>query len=104
PILTVIDTFKVFKRTDYPYLIYAVEPLLSNNVPAARSGAVNIELQGVQCFYKTLNYALLDNNIVNLTLELSVAGYVDSIYFERVSPVGQWQQTYGSAKVIGNTV
>jgi hypothetical protein len=104
PILNVSDTFKVFKRADYPSLVYAVEPLLSNNIPAARSIALNIELQGVQCFYKTLNYNLLDNNMVDLVLELSAADYVDSIYFEKVSSTGQWQQTYGSAKVISNTI
>jgi len=104
PILTVSDTFHLFKRADYPSLVYAVEPLLSNNLPAARSIAFNIELQGVKCFHKTLNYYLLDNNMVNLVLELSVANYVDSIYFEKVSPVGQWQQTYGSAKVSSNNL
>jgi len=103
PILSVTDTFQVFKRADYPSLVYAVEPLLGNGLPAARSIALNIELQGVQCFYKTLNYNLLDNNAVGLVLELSVTDYVDSIYFEKVSPAGQWQQTYGSARVISST-
>jgi len=40
---------------------------------------------------------------VGLVLELSVTDYVDSIYFEKVSPAGQWQQTYGSARVISST-
>ncbi len=104
PILTTTDTFQVFKRADYPSLVYAVEPLLSNNLPGARSVALNIELQGVHCFYKTLNYNLLEDKMVNLKLELSTTGQVDSISFERVSSVGQLQQTYGSAKLISNTI
>jgi Subtilase family/Secretion system C-terminal sorting domain len=104
PILTVIDTFNVFKRSTYPSLVYAVEPMLSNSLPAARSIALNIELQGIKCFYKTLNYNLLDGNKLDLILELSVAGYVDSIFFEKLSSVGQFQKNYGSVKVMGNNL
>lgn len=103
-ILTVTDTFKVFKRTDYPSLVYAVEPVLNNNLPAVRSIALNIELQGVNCFYKTLNYNLLDGNEVNLILELSIAAYVDSVYFESVTAQGQLLQTYGGTKVNSATL
>jgi hypothetical protein len=105
PIFTTNDTFKVLKRNEYPSLVYAVEPMLSNDVSAARSVALNIELQGVNCFYKTLNYDLLDDNNLNLVLELSDASYVDSIYFEKVSQSGQLQQTYGNTKVnTGNLI
>ncbi len=104
PILTVTDTFNVFKRSTYPSLVYAVEPMLSNSLPTARSIAFNIELQGVNCFYKTLNYNLLDGNKLDLILELSVAGYVDSIFFEKLSSVGQFKKYYGSVKVIGNNL
>jgi hypothetical protein len=103
-ILTVTDTFKVFRKADYPSLVYAVEPMLSNGLGATRSPAININLQGVKCFFKTLNYNLLDNNVVNLILELSIADYADSIYFEKISPAGQLQQIYGSAKVISSIV
>jgi hypothetical protein len=104
PILTVTDTFNVFMRLTYPSKVYAVEPILSNNLPAARSVAINIELQGVNCFYKTLNYNLLDGNKLDLILELSIKGYVDSIFFEKLSPSGQFLKTYGSAKVISNNL
>ncbi|HLL42845.1 MAG TPA: hypothetical protein VK369_06875, partial [Segetibacter sp.] len=103
-ILTVTDTFTVLPRSVYPSLVYAVEPVLINGHPAARSAAVNIELQGVQCFYKTLNYNLLDYNKLDLVLELSVATYVDSIFFEEVSAAGKLLQTYGSTKVINNNL
>jgi len=98
-ILTATDTFKLFKRSDYPYLVYAVEPILSNNIPAARSIASDIELQGVYCFYKTFYYNQLDGNNADLILELSAASFVDSIYFERVSPQGGLLQTYGGIQV-----
>jgi len=98
PILTVSDTFAVFQKSASPYFVYAVEPVLSNQVPAARSASLNINQQGVQCFYRTLNYNLLDENKVNLQLELSVAGYADSIFFEKVTATGQFLQSYGSIK------
>ena len=102
PVLTVTDTFVVMKRTAYPSLVYAVEPVLNNGLAAARSVALNIELQGVQCFYRTLNYNLLDLNQLNLLLELSAAGYADSVFFEKVTAGGQLLQTYGGAKVSGS--
>ncbi len=98
-ILTVTDTFRLFKKSDYPYLVYAVEPQLSNNIPAARSVASNIEFQGVYCFYKTLYYNLQDGNNVNLILELSAPALTDSIYFERVTAQGTVLQNYGGIKV-----
>ncbi len=98
-ILTVTDSFKLFKRADYPSLVYAVEPILSNNIAAARSIASNIEFQGVQCFYKTFYYNQLDFNNIDLVLELSAPGFVDSIFFEGVTAQGGLLQTYGGIKV-----
>lgn len=103
-ILTVTDTFRLFKKTDYPYLVYAVEPVLSNNIPAARSIASNIELQGVSCFYKTFYYNQLDSNNLNLILELSAPVLVDSVFFERVTDQGALLQTYGGIKVSVNAL
>lgn len=101
-ILTVTDTFRLFKKADYPFLVYAVEPVLSNNIPAARSVASNIEVQGVYCFYKTLYYNQLDGNNLDLILELSAPVFVDSIFFERVTQQGALLQTYGGIKIINN--
>lgn len=103
-ILTVTDTFKLFKKADYPYLVYAVEPVLSNNIPAARSIASDIEQQGVYCFYKTLYYNQLDGNNLNLILELSAPVLVDSVFFERVTEQGALLQTYGGLQVSGNSL
>jgi hypothetical protein len=104
PVRTVTDTFVVMPRSVNPSLVYAVEPVLTNGLAAARSTALNIELQGVHCFYKTLNYNLLDYNKLNLLLELSIATYADSVYFEKVSSSGQLLQTYGGAKVINSNL
>lgn len=98
-ILTVTDSFVVLQRSNYPSKVYAIEPLLSNGLPAARSIAFDIEQQGVHCFYKTFNYNLLDQNQVKLILELSVTTYVDSVFFESVSASGQLLQTYGGSRV-----
>jgi hypothetical protein len=99
PIITITDTFYVFEKAVYPSLNYAVEPILANGLPAARSVVVNIELQGVKCFYKSLNYNLLDTNRVKLILELSTISYADSVFFEQVTASGQTKKIYGSAKV-----
>lgn len=102
-IFSTTDSFHVFKKADYPYVVYAVEPVLGNNIAAARSIAIDIEEQAVSCFYKTFYYNQLDGNNVDLVLELSISGYVDSIAFERVSPQGQLLQTYNTIKA-GNSV
>lgn len=101
PLLTVTDTFAVMNRAIYPYSVYAVEPLLTNGLPASRSIAQDITQQGVKCFYKTLYYTLQDQNKLDLILELSIASYVDSLYFERVSEGGGLLQTVGNTKVAG---
>jgi Subtilase family len=99
PIITVTDTFIVMNRTAYPSLVYAVEPVLNNGLPAARSIASDITQQGVKCFYKTFYYNLLDGNQLDLVLELSIASYADSVNFENVTANGQLLRSYGSAAV-----
>jgi hypothetical protein len=98
PIQVLADTFVVLQKSVNPSRIYAVEPLLNVGLPASRSMAIDITLQAVNCFYKALNYNLLDNNKLNLSLELSVATYADSIFFEKVTASGQLLQTYVGAK------
>ena len=98
-ILSPIDTFIVLKKAQYPSLVYAVEPVLSNGLPAARSMALDISQQGVKCFYKTFYYNLQDQNKLDLVLELSAASYVDSIYFELVTATGQLLQTIGNLEI-----
>jgi hypothetical protein len=78
-----------------------VEPALNSGLPAARSIAQNIMVQGVDCFYKTFYYNLLEQNKLDLILELSAAGYAVSIYFEKVSASGQLLEIFGSSKVNG---
>ncbi|HEX4876637.1 MAG TPA: S8 family serine peptidase, partial [Chitinophagaceae bacterium] len=78
PLFTVTDTFTVLKRSIYPQQVFAVEPVLSNGLPAARSVAFNINFQGTKCFYRTLYHTLLDGNLLDLVLELSAPSYVDS--------------------------
>jgi Subtilase family len=102
-ILTVADTFTVLNRSAYPSPLYAVEPVLNNGLPAARSIALDITQQGVKCFYKTFYYTLQDQNKLDLILELSAASYVDSIFFEQVTASGDIVQTNGRAKAI-NTI
>ncbi len=101
-ILTVTDTFTVLKRSVNPSQVYAVEPILSNGLPAARSIAIDITLQGVKCFYKTFYHNLQDGNRLELVLDLSAPAYADSVYFQQV--IGSILITYGSGiKVTGGT-
>jgi len=99
PVLTVNGTSVVLRRSQHPSLVYAVEPLLSNGLPAARSIAQNITLQGINCFYKALNYTLIDSNSIRLSLELSTTYSVDSISFEQVTKTGQVLNQHGTRKV-----
>jgi Subtilase family len=103
PIFTTTDTAIGINRTTFPYIVYAVEPILSNLVPASRSVGFNIEEQGVNCFYKTFNYEVLDNSVVKLIVELSITSNVDSVFFEQVSTNGQLLKTYGPVKIINGT-
>jgi hypothetical protein len=103
-IITATDTFLVLKKTLYPSVLYAVEPVLNNGLNAARSQAINIDLQGVHCFYKTLNYSVQDANHLALFLELSTTASVDSVFFELVTAGGQLLKTYGSTRVINGTL
>ena len=98
PIQLLSDTFVVLQRAINPSFVYAVEPVLTVGPAAARSAVIDISLQAVNCFYKALNYVLHDNNKMNLSLELSVAGYADSVFFEKVTVSGQLLQIYGAAK------
>ncbi|HEX4877861.1 MAG TPA: T9SS type A sorting domain-containing protein, partial [Chitinophagaceae bacterium] len=98
PLFTVTDTFTVLKRSFYPQQVFAVEPVLSNGLPAARSVAFNINFQGTKCFYRTFYYTLLDGNLLDLLLELSAPSYVDSVYFEQVTGTGQLLRIVGAIK------
>lgn len=98
PLLVISDTAIVLQKSVYLYTSYAVEPLLSNGLPAARSDLLNINFQNVHCFYRSLVYTLPDKNKVSLTLELSNAAYVDSVVFERVSAGGGLLETYPGIK------
>lgn len=98
-IRTVNDSFSIFQRAIFPYTVYAVEPILSNGLPAVRSLAFDINFQGVKCFYRALNYVLIDSNNINLLLELSTTSYVDSISFERITAQGGLLERYGQAKI-----
>jgi hypothetical protein len=94
----VTDTFIVFRKTLNPTIVYAVEPILGNSLPAIRSIAFDINLQGVACFYKTFYYNLQDGNKLNLLLQLSLPQVTDSIYFEKVTASGRLIQTLGGVK------
>lgn len=100
PIANTTDTFAVFNRSQFPYTVYAVEPVTGNGLGASRSIAADINLQGVSCFYKTFYYELLDGNVVKLNLELSTLANIDSIGFEKISPGGQLIQSFSASEIL----
>lgn len=104
PITVVRDNSIVLQQSLFPSHIFAVEPLLPSGIPAARSAVLKTDIQGVRCFYKTLNYNLLDHNQMNLLLELSTSEFIDSVIFEKVTSNGQLLEIYGRAKVIAPTL
>ncbi|RYY48167.1 MAG: hypothetical protein EOO06_10945 [Chitinophagaceae bacterium] len=103
-VTTVSDSFVVMDRAMFPYNVYAIEPVLSNGILASRSVAIDVNLQGVACFYKTFYYNLADSNRLNLVLELSSPVYVDSIYFEQVTAMGQRLRQAGAQKADGRSL
>lgn len=102
PVLVSSDTALLLQRALFPSRVYAVEPVLTSGLPAPRSAAQDIDLLGVKCFYRTLNYYLLDQNHVNIQVELSATAFIDSVFFENVSAAGELLQLYGGAKVVNN--
>ena len=95
---TTTDTFTIIRRNQYPQRVFAVEPILSTGIPAARSIAFEVGLQGVQCFYRTFFYNLQDGNVLDLVLELSAPVYTDSIYYEWIGAGGQLLRVVGAEK------
>jgi hypothetical protein len=103
PVFTTTDTFVVINRSQFGAKVFAVEPQLNNNLPAARSIAIDVEAQAVNCFYRSLNYNLLNGNDAELVLDLSVPGYADSIAFEKITTQGSLLKTYGAVKASNAT-
>lgn len=98
-VMNVTDTAIILKRVLYPSLVWAVEPVLSNGLPAARSIAFDITQQGTQCFYRTLYYNQIDNALADLVLEISAPAYTDSVFFEQLSPDYRVLRRFGGVKV-----
>ncbi len=103
PIKLVTDTFNVFISSANSPVVYAVQPILNNNLPAARSVALDINFQGVKCFYKTIYFELQNENVVKLIAEVIGSNYLDSIYFEKVTPQGVLIKEYAGQKISLNT-
>ncbi len=98
PILTTNDSFIVINRLQYPFKVFAVEPVLSNGIPASRSIAFDIDFQGVKCFYQNLYHELQDDNVIKLQLNVSMPSYTDSIFFEQVDKQGALVKTLAGQK------
>ncbi|WP_165957985.1 S8 family serine peptidase [Segetibacter sp. 3557_3] len=96
---TVTDTFVVIQKSGSSTAVYAVEPILRSGSTAIRSAALDINQFGTQCFYKTFNYHLLDQNRLSLQLELSSSAFVDSVIFEQVTATGGLVQVYKALPV-----
>lgn len=98
PVLTTNDSFIVINRLQYPFKVFAVQPVLSNDIPAARSIAFDIDFQGVKCFYQNLYHELQDDNIIKLQLNISLPSYTDSVFFEQVDKQGALVKTLTGQK------
>ena len=83
PVAVISDTAVVIIRNSNSPQLYAVQPLPVNGLLATRSAIIDVNNQGVKCFYKTL---LAENrtNKIELILELSSFENIDSIVFEKL--------------------
>jgi hypothetical protein len=99
PVAVTTDTSITLKRNLYNYTVYAIEPLLSNSGLAARSPALDITTQAVNCFYISL-IGLNNGDKIDLTLELSTLKNVDSVIFEKVRSDNTLLRIEGRQQVI----
>ncbi len=83
PLLVTTDTSVSLLHSLYNYGTYAVQPVLSNGLPAVRSPATDTRKQGINCFY-TAFQALNNAGKIDLLLELSTTKTVDSVVFEKL--------------------
>jgi Subtilase family len=99
PLLLTADTAITLQRTATTGTVYAVQPILNNNLSATRSAAIDVRDLGVGCFYKTLLAENRGNN-VQLVLQLSTTSSTDSIFFEKVNSNGSNATTLSKQKTI----
>ena len=83
-IFTTTDTSITLQRKNNATNIYAVLPILTNNLTAVRSAAVDVSKQGVNCFYKNL-LAENKNDKVLLSLQLSTTEKITGIVIEKLN-------------------
>lgn len=101
-VTTLSDTSFSFSPKKYYSTVFAIEPIASNGIPAARSTAIDVRTQGVNCFYKSFYYTLLESNRLLIHLELSDWQQVDTVFFEEVNKNGTYVQTFGSLGIQKN--
>jgi hypothetical protein len=99
PVLVTTDTSVMLKRNLYNYNLYAVQPILTNALPAVRSPAIDIRSQAVNCFYTSLQ-ALNNAGKIDLLLELSTTKTVDSVIFEKLGTNNNLIRIQGRLQVI----
>lgn len=92
PVLVVADTFAVLKKNSFPENIYAVEPILAGGLTAARSVAIDVRYQGVDCFYKTL-LAETRGDSIELNLALSFLEGISRLEFEKLTGAGNFMKS-----------
>ncbi len=100
-IQTVTDTNFVIQRNVMPYKQFAVKPLSNNGLSTSRSRSLDIEQQGVDCFYTDFN-AYETNPTISLTISLTNINVIDSIYFEKIYSNGLVQKSIAGYKVNNN--
>ncbi|NET36526.1 MAG: S8 family serine peptidase [Cyanothece sp. SIO1E1] len=82
PILNTVDTFIIFKKSDYPFQEFAVAAELSNGEKASKSRSINLDFQSVGCY---INFFLADliGDQVDLQLALGSLYEVAEIQFQK---------------------
>ncbi len=87
PFRQVNDTFLRVQRSTSSLLTYAVEAKRNDGLRAARSEAIQIENQGVKCFYTSFNGSI-NIDKAQLFLEMRFLESIDSVVFEKVNVNG----------------
>ncbi len=94
------DTFIVMQRNEHPENIYAVQPVLNNNIKSVRSFAVDVNNQGSGCMYRSF-YGIPVGERMELTIELDYPQGLDSVVIEKINEHGDGISTVEN--IIPNT-
>ncbi len=100
PIAEVADTIFILNDQNVNSGIYAVMPILSDDKPALRSAAFEVERLSTGCYFNSFFTEILPDEGVGLVLQLGSTYQIDRVFFERFDE-GQFQHVRELEEISG---